>query len=338
MADHVDITLWIDRRWKDAIEKHLRDETLEEHLEDVLDELCNHLPEREYKRISAEIYAEDAARRTEEEAARTYAAYHVTERGQEWYFKTSLGEELLAVGKKLRGYLTKGNGVAPDKFIGMFFGGQPITAKEFDALTAVRMENTGKVRGVFDVNFDKREFSAVHIMDGWRTWAMRDVSAAVYHATRPHFASSDDKWRKLLDHLSGKEITSAGHLSARNFSFSDEIMMEENGKLNFYVDADFDVDAVFGTFVCTDKNDDWLNIYANYDIAEDRPCDTLALTLCKGDGSEESWSYQLNAAEQDVLLRKMEEYCQQQTGMSLHDYAQQFREEPEQQQGPVMKL
>ena len=337
MARQEKIVLWIDRRWKDAIEKHLRDETLEEHLEDVLDELCNQLPEREYKRISAEIYAEDAARRTEEEAARAYAAYHVTERGQEWYFKISLGEELLAVGKKLRGYLTKGNGVAPDKFIGMFFGGQPITAKEFDALTALRMENTGKVRGVFDVNFDKREFSAVHVMDGWRTWAMRDVSAAVYHATRPHFASSDDKWRKLLDHLSGKEITSAGHLSARNFSFGDEII-ESDGKLNFYVQTEFDVDAAFGTFVLTDKNDDWLNIYANYDIAEDRPCDALELTLCKGDGSEESWSYQLNAAEQDVLLRKMEEYCQQQTGMSLHDYAQQFREEPEQQQGPVMKL
>ena len=327
MADHVDITLWIDRRWKDAIEKHLKGETLQEHLEDVLDELCNQLPEQEYKRISAEIYAEDAAEREAREAARTCAAYHVTERGQEWYFKTSLGEELLAVGKKLRGYLTKGNGVAPDKFIGMFFGGQPITAKEFDALTAVRMENTGKVRGVFDVNFDKREFSAVHIMDGWRTWAMRDVSAAVYHATRSQFASSDDKWRKLLDHLSGKEITSAGHLSARNFSFSDEIMMDEDGKLNFYVDADFDVDAAFGTFVLTDKNDDWLNIYANYDIAEDSPCDTLELTLCKGDGSEENWSYPLNAAEQEVLMRKMEEFCQQQTGMSLREYAQQLHEE-----------
>mgnify|MGYP006994078792 FL=1 len=204
-------------------------------------------------------------------------------------------------------------------------------------MIAERMENTGKVRGVFELDFDKREFSAVHIMDGWRTWAMRDVSAAVYHATRPHFASSDDKWRKLLDHLSGKEITSAGHLSARNFSFGDEII-ESDGKLNFYVQTEFDVDAAFGTFVLTDKNDDWLNIYANYEIAEDRPCDTLELTLCKGDGSEESWSYPLNAAEQDVLLRKMEEYCQQQTGMSLHDYAQQFREEPEQQQGPVMKL
>ncbi len=176
MADHVDITLWIDRRWKNAIEKHLKGETLQEHLENVLDELCNQLPEQEYKRISAEIYAEDAAEREAREATRTYAAYHVTERGQEWYFKTSPGEELLVACKKLRGYVTAEKGTAPDKFIGMFFGGQPITAKEFDALTAVRMENTGKVRGVFDVNFDKREFSAVHTMDGWRTWAMRDVS------------------------------------------------------------------------------------------------------------------------------------------------------------------
>ena len=76
-----------------------------------------------------------------------------------------------------------------------------------------------------------------------------------------------------------------------------------------------------------DKNDDWLNIYANYDMEKNRPCDTLELCLCKADGTEETWSYRLNAAEQDVLLRKMEEYCQQQTGMSLHDYAQQFRVE-----------
>ena len=337
MADHIDITLWIDRRWKDAIEKHLKGETLQEHLENVLDELCNQLPEREYKRISAEIYAEDAARRTEEEAARTYAAYHVVENGQEWYFKTSPGEELLDAAKKLRGYVTAEKGTALDLFIKLFADGRPITVQEYDALTALRMENSGKVRGVFDVNFDKREFSAVHIMDGWQTWAMRDVSAAVYHATRSQFASSDDKWRKLLDHLSGKEITTAGHLSMQNFSFGDEII-EMDGKLNFYVETTFDVDTVFGTFVLTDKNDDWLNIYANYDIAEDSPCDTLELCLCKADGTEETWSYRLNAAEREALARNMEAVCQERTGMSLRDYAQQLREEPEQRQGPVMKL
>ena len=326
MADHVDITLWIDRRWKDAIEKHLRDETLEEHLEDVLDELCNQLPEREYKRISAEIYAEDAAEREAREAARTYAAYHVTEYGQEWYFKTSPGEELLDACKKLRSYITTEESSAPDLFIKMFAGGQPITAEEYDALTVLRMQNTGKNRGVFDLDFDKREFSAVHIVDGWWTWAMRDVSVAAYHATRSSFAPAREQWSKLLDHLSGKEITSAGHLSARNFSFGEEII-EEDGKLNFYVQADFDVDEAFGTFVCTDQNDDWVNIYANYDIEKGCICDELELNLCKGDGTEENWSYHLNAAEQEVMARKMEEFCQQQTGMTLHEYAQQLRDE-----------
>ena len=325
MARQEKIVLWIDRRWKDAIEKHLRDETLEAHLEDVLDELCNQLPEREYEPATAEIYAEDVAQRAEEEAARTYAAYHVTERGQEWYFKTSPGEELLDAAEKLRGYVTGERDTAPDLFIKMFADGRPITAQEYNALTALRMENTGKVRGVFDVNFDKREFSAVHIIDGWQTWAMRDVSVAVYHATRSQFASGDDKWRKLLDHLNGKEITSAGHLSARNFSFGEEII-ESDGKLSFYLQADFDVDAAFGTFVCTDQNDDWLNIYANYDIEKDRLCDTLELNLCKGDGTEENWSYHLNAAEQEVLARKMEAFYQQQTGTSLHEYARQLRE------------
>ena len=183
-----------------------------------------HVDSSKIQGMSDAIYAEDAAEREARESARTYAAYHVTEYGQEWYFKTSPGEELLVACKKLRSYVAAEKGTAPDLFIKMFTNGRLITAEEYNALTAVRMENTGKVRGVFDVNFDKREFSAVHIMDGWRTWAMRDVSPSVYHATRSHFASADEQLSKLLELLDGMEITSAGHLSARNFSFSDEIM------------------------------------------------------------------------------------------------------------------
>ena len=192
-----------------------------------------------------------------------------------------------------------------------------------------------------DIFYEEKDIALIILdvmmphMDGWQTWAMRDVSVAVYHATRSQFASGDDKWRKLLNHLKGKEITSAGHLSAQNFSFGEEII-ESDGKLNFYLQADFDVDAAFGTFVCTDQNDDWLNIYANYDVEQDCLCDTLELNLCKGDGSEESWSYPLNAAEQEVLLSKMEAFCQQQTGMSLHEYAQQLRESESQAPGMQM--
>ena len=325
MAQQEEIVLLIDRRWKNAIEKHLKDETLQEHLENVLDELCNQLPQREYVRISRAIQLEAAAQRAEEEAARTYAAYHVTENGQEWYFKTTPGEELLTAAQKLRSYMTRRNRTASDLFIKMFVDGRPITAEEYSELIALRMENSGKVTGAFDINFDKWEFSAVNTMDGWQNWFMRDVSTAVYHATQSQFASGDEKWRKLLGYLDGKEITSAGHLSARNFSFGDEII-ESDGKLNFYLQADFDVDAAFGTFVCTDENDDWLNVYANYDIERDTVCDTLELNLCKADGTEESRHYSLNAAEKEVLLRKMKEFCQQQTGMSLHEYARQLRD------------
>ena len=325
--------LWIDRRWKDAIEKHLKDETLEEHLEDVLDELCNQLPEREYERISAEIYAEDVAQRAEEEATRTYAAYHVTERGQEWYFKTSPGEELLNAAERLNRYLKE----PPDtgsKFIRLFSCGTLLTSEEYQQMIAERMENTGKVRGVFELDFDKREFSAVHIMDGWRTWAMRDVSVAAYHATRSQFASSDDKWRKLLDHLSGKEITSAGHLSARNFSFGDEII-ESDGKLNFYVQAEFDVDAAFGTFVLTDENDDWLNVYANYDMQRQQVCDTLEITLYGSGIDDQSLTYRLNAAEKEVLREKMEAYCMQREHKPLEQLCQEILQE---QDAPIQEM
>ena len=334
MAQHEEIVLWLDRRWKNAIEKHLKGETLQEHLETVLDELCNQLPQREYERISREIYAEDAANREAEEATRTYAAYHVVENGQEWYYKTIPGEELLGAARMLRKYL-KDTERSTGKFISLYSQAQPITPEEYRHLMHLRMENTGKVTGVFDLNFDKREFSAVHTIEGWKTWAMQDVSTAVYRAAQKQLVSGDVMLQKLLECLNGKEITSAGHLSAQNFSFGEEII-ESDGKLNFYLQADFDVDAAFGTFVCTDQNDDWLNIYANYDVDQDRLCNTLDLNLCKGDGSEEDWSYPLNAAEQEVLLCKMEAFCQQQTGMSLHEYARQLRDS--ETQAPEMQM
>lgn len=60
-----EISFWIDERWYDALSKRLQGETLEEHLEDVVDEMCNQLPQREYERISREIWQENQLRRQE---------------------------------------------------------------------------------------------------------------------------------------------------------------------------------------------------------------------------------------------------------------------------------
>ena len=39
-----------------------------------------------------------------------------------------------------------------------------------------------------------------------------------------------------------------------------EEISEVDGLLNFYLETSFDVDAVFGTQVCTAENGDWLNV------------------------------------------------------------------------------
>ena len=60
-----EISLWLDERWYAAINRQLKNETLEEHLESVIDELCNRLPQRVCDRISSEIWEEHQAQRLE---------------------------------------------------------------------------------------------------------------------------------------------------------------------------------------------------------------------------------------------------------------------------------
>ena len=64
----------------------------------------------------------------------------------------------------------------------------------------------------------------------------------------------------------------------------------------------FDPDAVFGTHVATAENDDWLNVYAAYDLNASRPCSALDVILVCGDGNEFAFRYPLAKQEQAALL------------------------------------
>ena len=98
----------------------------------------------------------------------------------------------------------------------------------------------------------------------------------------------------------------------------------------------FNVDAMFGTHVCTGENDDTLNVYVNYDMEAGQVCDELEVDLHWADGREEAVGYRLNAVEKATLLRKMDEYCQQQTGQTLAEYsAQRMAEAMAPPAGPV---
>ena len=299
-----------------------QDSSIEKQLRERFDELYEALVPLETRQaIRQQAHAEHAAQAAEAEATRVFSVFRVRERGQEEFFQLEQPMELLDAARHLRRYLRQEPGAERDSFPELIPRRERISAERFDQLVGLCMENTGKVAGAFELDFDKREFSAVHITDGWKSFTMDDVSTAAYHAFRKGWIATEERWARLMEKLDGKEIVSAGHLSAREISLAEEICEMDGHRLNFYLESSFDVDAVFGTRFGADENDCWVNLYANYDMDSGQVCDSLEVVFHHGDGSAEELAYSLNAAEKVVLLRRMEDYCQQQTGQSLRDYS-----------------
>lgn len=340
-----EISIWIDDRWYDALSKHLKDETLEEHLEGILDEMCNQLPRQEYERISTLIWQEEQRNKEAAESARRFAVFHVTEHGESVYFLADENLEMLQTAVRLRSYIRKPSENSPARFLGMFSRGERISAEQFNIYVQERLDNSGRVTGAFGIDLDNGTFDALHIMDGWQRFHIQDISTAAYYAMKKTYSSWDDRWRVFLDRLDGKQLTAETEtpllhgqreLRSGDIYFSDEVMQNDN-LLEFYMDGSFDVDTVFGTHVCTSDNDDYLNIYANYDLECGCVCDTLDLYLVRGDGTEQDYKYRLSENEKTLLLPKMEEYCKQQFGVGLDELCQQYLfEQTDGQQSPQM--
>ena len=118
---------------------------------------------------------------------------------------------------------------------------------------------------------------------------------------------------------------------------SDDMLEMDGHLLNFYLETWFNVDEVFGTHVCTEENDDYLNVYADYNMKRGVMCDSLSITLWHGDECEE-YAYSLSDEEKAMLLPKMEEHCVKLTGVGLAEYsAKRLAEEQETERPPKLR-
>lgn len=328
MSDR-DITVWLDERWYKALSKQLEDgETLEDKLGDYLDELCNQLPRNVYDRISREIFEEAQQRRAEQQAASRYAAFKVMEHGETHCYEVDRGLEFLDAARLLRMYLRGERGAS--RFEQMIWNAKEISAERFSELADLRMQNTGQVTGAFKMDFDRQQISALHIMDSWETFTMQDVSTAVYHADRKRNEPTEVHLQKFLSHLEGKALrssdpaylTGTDRLSEKDISFAEDVI-QDDGRLNFYMEVVFDPDKVFGTNVCTEDNDDYVNVYANFDLETGKVCEDLEVILVQDDADIEC-RYKLTPEEQEIFRHKMDNYCRQHLGQSLEDCQQEY--------------
>ena len=267
----------------------------------------------------------------ETETLRRCSAFRITEGGAIEHFRVDGVGGLLSAAEYVRIYQQE-KGTFAEKM----HGREQISAGTFDQMALSRFTSTGQDTEIFDINCDKGEFSAVRFLSGWVTYRMSDVSAVLRYLDRSDLYDWGKRQVQLAEALVDKEIPSAGHLSTEDISLAEDIL-EMDSRLKFCLDAAFDVDAVFGTHLCTADNGDRLNVCANYDIANGQVRNELEISLHHSDGSEEYLSYALNPTEKELLRRKMEAYCQQQTGLSLADYsAPRLTEDMAPPAGPVM--
>ena len=241
------------------------------------------------------------------------AGFHITEDCAEVYLQNESGTEFLQLAKRLHDYLQQG---------------QHLPVRSL-------FEATGDCKEISHEAFDARTFSALNIMDGWKVYAMQNVTDAAAQAFQEAEISEDARWRVFLDRLDGRELTTPSRLTARNFYFEDSIEAMDDRILNFYVVPCFNVDEVFGTFVETDENDHALNIYANYDMQHQQVCDELEITLYGSGIEDQSLTYHLNAAEKEVLRGKMEAYCMQREHKPLNQLCQELLQE---QDVPIQEM
>ena len=327
MADR-QIELWINKRWYAALVKHFGGEdALQQKLEDMLDGLIDQLPDRVCAQVSREIREDDRQQREAAEAARRVSVFRVTQNGETDCLLTegAAAMDAFHTAMRLRSYLlAKGN--SPQRFSQSISTADHIALEVFQDYADEFLQRTGRVVSALDIDLDRGEFSVLDALNGWENYTVRDVCTAVWHADRKNGLN----WTKRLDifsvRLEGKEITLEHRLDLSQITFADEIM-EMDGRLNFYVATDFDPDYAFGTHVCTDENDDWVNVYANYDMSKGQVCGALEVNLCRGDGTEKTMLYHLSPAEKKVLAGKMDAFCLEQTGLSLKDYCVQLQAE-----------
>ena len=135
------------------------------------------------------------------------AGFHITGNCAEVYLQNESGTEFLQLAERLHDFLRQEQRLPARSFLEATDGCKEISREAFDALTKRRMENTGEISGVFELDFDAQTLSALNIMDGWKVYAMQDVADAAAQAYQEAEMSEDDRWRVFLDRLEGKEMT-----------------------------------------------------------------------------------------------------------------------------------
>ena len=203
----IEISLWLEQPRYDAIQRALKesDTDLENVMQGRLEEFYRQIvPGQERQRIDEAIETDRLAAERERIANQMISAFHIVENGQITDFVSRQPMDLLDVARLLRRYLREELPSQPSRFIDCVAAESWLSKWQFENLAEERMEDFQRMVGVYSLDFDQGEVSVMCPSQGWKCYGMRDISVAVYRATRKEWQSKEIQWSKFLEHLNGR--------------------------------------------------------------------------------------------------------------------------------------
>ena len=206
----ISLELWMERRKLAALENALANQgmTVKAYMQAQLEKAYQaFVPQETQQFIQAEIMQEEQEMGVRREASRRFAVFRVREGGAEMWFSVEDRLEFLHAANHLRNFLHRRGASQGRTFSERFSHRAALSPQEYDSYVSERLENTGRVTGAFEIDFDRGICSALSIMDGWKAYPIKDVCAAAFQAYRKEHATEQERWQKFLGRLDGRELT-----------------------------------------------------------------------------------------------------------------------------------
>lgn len=184
--------------------------SVEHELQNLLDRFYEQIvPEHERMEVEAQIELEREREAAQREASRRFAVVHFHEGDDDFFFTSELRNSFYSIANLYRSTLKDEVGKYTLDSIAQsnFSGCQTINDMTFSVLCSA-MPNDPRITALVEFDFNHNTISVCESSgNAWRTYDLKDVSAAMYKAERKEALSLDARHEIFAVALEGKEIT-----------------------------------------------------------------------------------------------------------------------------------
>ena len=125
-----------------------------------------------------------------------------------------------------------------------------------------------------------------------------------------------------------KELREAGHIEVKDlkelltFTLDKrEDVDEDDYVLNFYIPVYFNIDKAFGVNVCTTDNDDFINVYLNYDLHTEKTWMYLCYCCAPAGGSDFELTVNMTEEQEEAVRTHFKKEFEREYGKTVQEWA-----------------